>query len=146
MGVRSISLAAAIVLTAACDDVLTTRAPNTGEARQQLQAGGWWPSGIPDSATAILEGHDLDTNAQKIIFSVESEPCRQAAATMVTSVSTKLGSIPALPLEGWPAWLSSEVTLDSILQRRGVVAAAERGNLLLMCEDRKGYFWRSEDT
>lgn len=139
---RLIGVALLLVGTPACGEVVTTHASGTAEARRELEPGRWWPALIPGAATAIVETHDLDTNAQKIVFSLERDACKQAAFTLGASSMTGVAAVPALRLDGWPEWLSSEVRPDTVLQRGGLAVTGERGTLLLTCEDEKGYFWR----
>jgi hypothetical protein len=135
-------MAFALAWTLGCGEISTTRASNAAEAARVLEPGGWWPSGISEAATAIRETHDLDTNAQKIIFSLERDSCRQAAAPMDTPAITALTPVPALPLEGWPAWLSAEVDRGSLPRRGAALIRTQSGALVLVCDDEKGYYWR----
>lgn len=60
---------AALLLTA-CDDVIDERYATYAEARAAgMIERGWLPDFVPTSATDIHDVHDLDTNAQTLIFS-----------------------------------------------------------------------------
>lgn len=139
---RSIGVTLLLAGTLACGEVVTTRASSTADARGQLEPGGWWPSAIPEPATAIVEMHDLDTNEQKIVFSLAPDACLEAAARMEAPAIITLTPVPTLPLEGWPEWLTSSLALDAARDRGAVAAPVAGGALLLTCEEGKGYFWR----
>lgn len=60
---------AALLLTA-CGDITDERYATYAEARDAgMIERGWMPDFVPTSATDIHDVHDLDTNAQTLIFS-----------------------------------------------------------------------------
>ena len=69
---------AALLLTA-CGDITEERYDTYAEARDAgMIERGWMPDFVPTSATDIHDVHDLDTNAQTLIFSV---PTSEVPAT-----------------------------------------------------------------
>ena len=137
---RSACLAFAMAFASACGEAITTQASTAAEARQRLESGGWWPSAIPEAATAFVEAHDLDTNEQKIMFAIESPACRRAAEALKTSTAD-LPRVPDLRLEGWPEWLA-DAGADTLRRRGATAVRAESGTLVLACDEARGYFWR----
>lgn len=61
---------------------------------------------------------------------------------MGTASLTTLAPVPALPLEGWPEWLTAAVDSGSLSGRGATPISMESGALILVCNDEKGYFWR----
>jgi hypothetical protein len=140
--VRWILVPLGLAVLLGCGEVRTTRESSTEDARRELEDGGWWPSEIPETATAIFETHDLDTNAQKIMFSLERGACQETAARMEPPSLSPLASVPALRLEGWPEWLAGVVDAGALSRRGAIIVPSRTGALVLVCEAGKGYFWR----
>lgn len=142
LALRAIGVAFALAWTLACGEISTTRASSSDEARRELEAGGWWPPEIPEAASAILETHDLDTNAQKITFSLERVACHEAAGRMGTRSLSTPAPVPALPLDGWPEWLSAVADAGDLSRRSATFIRTDSGSLVFACDEEKGYFWR----
>ena len=134
-------LIGALILAIGCSERFESHFDTASEARAALAERGWWPEQIPAGVSSISEAHDLDTNDQKILFSVDTKQCSEIAKRAESS-GDDLPRVPRLRLADWPTWLRGTVTKAELAARKGTVLTATGGVLALFCDDGKGYFWR----
>jgi hypothetical protein len=133
---RTLALALPLATLAGCGERVVHRYETVAEARRDgVFERGWVPDILPDSATALVELHDLDTSARcaGARFAPLERASVRAAAASVGFVVYK-GERPAAPFKGCPFLIGNIMQADEVLRRSG-------SEFLILTAEGQLYFW-----
>ncbi|MGV3518580.1 hypothetical protein [Luteitalea sp.] len=106
--------------------------------RDGVFARGWVPDILPATATALVELHDLDTNARCAgarFQPVDRSSIRSTA--MAVGFAVHEGARPAPPFRGCPFLIGNIMKADEVLRRDGSTGA----EFLILTTDGQMHFW-----
>lgn len=109
------------------------------EARKDgVFARGWVPDILPDTATALVELHDLDTNA-RCAGARFAPPDQRAVRESAEAIGFVLheGERPAPPFSGCPFLLGNILKADEVLRRRDTGGS----EFLILTVDGQMHYW-----